>query len=535
MSILGRVSFVLALFASVLIARADRPRSPFGVSVTAVTNAGVPAARVSFDLPPQCVLYAERLHFETADEAELLPSAIPAPVLKPDPVTGQEKKIYDRSFSADVSLSNALPPSLVVRFQGCTNAACFFPDRRAFMLLPGGRFAESIATGGSEPVSTNTGPWGTLVNDFRVASRGTGYLNAKEFLGFLDASTGEHAEEGGSPLQSMGIWASIFFILLGGAGLNLTPCVLPLIPINLALIGAGSRARSRREGFKQGAIYGAGMAIAYGALGLVVVLTGAKFGTLNSSVWFNAVIAVLFVVMAVAMFDWVSIDLSRWGGAIGLRQGGAGPSASGRAIAVFGLGVFAALLAGACVAPVVISVLLLSTDLYGKGMVWGLALPFLLGLGMALPWPFAGAGLAFLPKPGRWMSRVKQGFGVLILLFAAYYAHTAYGLVRGPGVASSGGAGSAAVVDPNQALATALQQGRDQKRPVFVDFQASWCKDCVAMDSTVFNRAEVQKRLEGFIVVKYPAEHPNESPAREVLDRFNVLGLPTYLVLVPKH
>lgn len=27
--------------------------------------------------------------------------------------------------------------------------------------------------------------------------------------------------------------------------------------------------------------------------------------------------------------------------------------------------------------------------------------------GMALPWPFAGAGLTFLPKPGRWMGRTR--------------------------------------------------------------------------------------------------------------------------------
>ena len=47
-----------------------------------------------------------------------------------------------------------------------------------------------------------------------------------------------------------------------------------------------------------------------------------------------------------------------------------------------------------------------------------LLLPFLLGLGMALPWPFAGAGLSFLPKPGGWMKWVKYSFGVLILLFA---------------------------------------------------------------------------------------------------------------------
>ena len=47
---------------------------------------------------------------------------------------------------------------------------------------------------------------------------------------------------------------------------------------------------------------------------------------------------------------------------------------------------------------------------------------------MAIPWPLAGAGLTALPKPGAWMVRVKQAFGVFILATAAYYGYLAYGL-----------------------------------------------------------------------------------------------------------
>ena len=92
------------------------------------------------------------------------------------------------------------------------------------------------------------------------------------------------------------------------------------------------------------------------------------------------------------------------------------------------MGAVAALLAGACVAPVVIQVVLFSSNLYAKGNAVALALPFLLGVGMAMPWPIAGAGLAALPKPGAWMVRVKQVFGVVILATALYYGYEAYGL-----------------------------------------------------------------------------------------------------------
>ena len=215
-------------------------------------------------------------------------------------------------------------------------------------------------------------------------------------------------------------------IVLGGVALNLTPCILPMIPINLAIIGAGAQAGSKKRGFALGATYAAGMAIAYGVLGLVVVLTGSKFGTLNSSPWFNLAIASVFLFLALAMFDIVSVDLSRFQNG----SAGGGTRSKSKFIVAYTMGTVAALLAGACVAPVVISVLLQATTLHAKGITVGLLLPFLLGLGMGLPWPFAGAGLSFLPKPGKWMMRVKYGFGVMIILFAAYYGHLAFGLFK---------------------------------------------------------------------------------------------------------
>lgn len=194
-----------------------------------------------------------------------------------------------------------------------------------------------------------------------------------------------------------------------------------MIPINLAIIGAGAQAGSRRRGFLLGMAYGGAMAIVYGVLGLVVILMAGTFGTINASPWFNVGIAALFVVLGLAMFDVVTIDFSRWSS--GFRTAG---TSRGTFALAFSMGGVAALLAGACVAPVVIQVVLSSSNLYATGTTSALALPFLLGIGMAVPWPIAGAGLAALPKPGLWMVRVKQGFGVLILATAAYYGYLGY-------------------------------------------------------------------------------------------------------------
>jgi thiol:disulfide interchange protein len=517
-------------------------RSPFGVSVVTNLYADAAGLKVDFTLPADCVLYAERLHFLAADGNELTPKYIPAPLTLVDKVTGHEKKLYDRNFS--VQLEPVAGP-LLIKFQGCTNAACFFPEKRTFAVGQNGLYVETTATAtaivnvSSDP-SAPSADWQTPAKQFQVVAKQTGYVKASDFVLFLNQATSGNLQASTDPLakyKRFGLAATLCLILLGGLGLNLTPCVLPLIPINLAIIGAGKAAHSRSEGFLHGAAYGLGMSLAYGILGLAVVLTGAKFGTLNSSIWFNVVIALIFLVLSLAMFDVFHIDFGRFDRLLGKRESRVAHKTQSKWLVAFTLGAIAALLAGACVAPVVISVLLMATDMHAKGLSIGLVLPFLLGVGMALPWPFMGASLSFLPKPGKWMVGVKYTFGVAIILFALYYGNIAYGLFQSRHHQTSLAAapGSAAPVEGgDQTLASALREAHAASKPVFLDFAASWCKNCEAMDLTVFNQTNVQRRLKDFVVVRYQAERPNESPAREVLDHFNVLGLPTYVVLSSK-
>jgi thiol:disulfide interchange protein DsbD len=156
---------------------------------------------------------------------------------------------------------------------------------------------------------------------------------------------------------------------------------------------------------------------------------------------------------------------------------------------------------------------------------------------MAAPWPFAGAGISALPKPGAWMVRVKQGFGVIILLTAAYYAYTAYGIFRDRSVDPEQVASSVNEMlkegwhaDLAQGLAAAEREGK----PVLIDMWATWCKNCLTMDKTTFVDPSVKAALDGFVKIKFQAESPDESPAREVMQRFGAVGLPTYVVLTPK-
>jgi thiol:disulfide interchange protein len=234
------------------------------------------------------------------------------------------------------------------------------------------------------------------------------------------------------------------------------------------------------------------------------------------------------------MFDVVNfIDFSKFQSRFNMTPG-AGKSSF---VLAFGMGAISALLAGACVAPVVIQVIVYSSDQYTKGTESALALPFFLGLGMALPWPFAGAGLSFLPKPGVWMVRVKQGMGVFILAFAAYYGYGAWQIF------------DSTRVDPEavaEAVKERLEQGwsataceglataQAENKLVLIDMWATWCKNCLAMDKTTFEDPEVLARLESYVKIKYQAEHLNDSPASDVLDHFEGIGLPTYAILRPQ-
>ena len=136
------------------------------------------------------------------------------------------------------------------------------------------------------------------------------------------------------------------------------------------------------------------------------------------------------------------------------------------------------------------------------------------------------------------MVRVKYGFGVMIILFGAYYGHLAYGLFQTDAqfvaqARSLGGEGETNAKFTEE-LASALKASQADGKPVFVDFWASWCKNCSAMGHTTFSSATVKARLAGYHEVRLRAEKPNESPAREVLDYFKVMGLPSYVVLSSK-
>ena len=522
-----------------------------------------PGFHVNSNEPLEPFLIPTELSLEPPPGLQLVELAWPEAILLSQAGADQPLAVFEETFVIGASL--AVEESLaagsytvpgVLRYQACDETMCYLPatadlefpvtvvqTSKTVTLTHAEVFASlsfDAVTGNlpvtdpgrDDPLSGGDGNVDVLarLDRFSVAGTAGGYLSTDDFLAFVERAESGRQETGW--FEGRGPLAIVALVLIGGLALNLTPCVLPLIPINLAIIGAGTRAGSRTRGFALGSAYGLAMALAYGVLGLGVIVTAGTFGTINASPWFNLGIALLFVVLGLAMFDILTIDFSKFQAALapGRSRG------HGSFLVAFAMGGVAALLAGACVAPVVIQVIVFSSSLYAAGATVALALPFLLGLGMALPWPVAGAGLSVIPRPGPWMVRVKQAFGVFILGTAIYYGSLAYGLFSQRWVDPEDVANSVQAMlaegwhaSLDQGLLTALEE----QKPVLVDVWATWCKNCLIMDRTTLQNPVVQTALDGYVKIKFQAEDPGASPANEVMTRFEGVGLPTYAILRP--
>jgi thiol:disulfide interchange protein len=136
------------------------------------------------------------------------------------------------------------------------------------------------------------------------------------------------------------------------------------------------------------------------------------------------------------------------------------------------------------------------------------------------------------------MVRVKQAFGVIILATASYYGYLGYTLFADRWVDPAEVSASVeSMIEEgwHPSLSEGLALARQEKKPVLVDLWATWCKNCLTMDRTTLRAAEVTDALSGYIKIKFQAEDPSESPAREVMQRFGAVGLPTYVILEPSE
>ena len=70
---------------------------------------------------------------------------------------------------------------------------------------------------------------------------------------------------------------------------------------------------------------------------------------------------------------------------------------------------------------------------------------------------------------------------------------------------------------------------------MLIDMWATWCKNCLTMDKTTLaGSGRSMAALDGYVKIKFQAEDPDEQPAKAVMQRFDAVGLPAYVILRPK-
>lgn len=400
-----------------------------------------------------------------------------------------------------------------------------------------------------------------------------------QFAGVLASEGGRGLEftavpgavpDGGSPIggwaASAVLWA-VLGAIAGGILLNLMPCVFPILALkalHVSKAGEGAReARSDALAYTAGTIVGTG---ALGAALLAIRAAGAQAGWAFQLQDPRTIMLLLLLAVAITANLLGLFELPVLGGR-------AQPAGS------FGTGALAAFVATPCAGPFLGAALGTALLLPPAGSI---AVFASLGLGLGLPFlliAYVPALRRRLPKPGRWMDRLKRFLaipmaasavaalwlldrqagdrGLLIggvlslgLLFAAFEA----GRLQRRGKPGAWGGAVAALLlviagvalMPRHGTVVQAVEGAEpwsearvasyaaQGKPMFVYFTADWCLSCKVNEAAAIDRGEVRDAFKSAGVKVLAGDWTNGDPAiTRFLESRGRAGVPLYLWYAP--
>ena len=453
-----------------------------------------------------------------------------------------------------------------LRYQACDDNACYPPRTQPIEIVvpiadkegaPNPKYDEAI--GAAQPADA---PSSSGLVEY---SSGTGGL-----VGRLEESfrTGQW------------VWFTLI-LFVSGLALNLTPCVLPLIPITLGFFSMQSRGQvGQRVGLS--ALYALSMASMYAVLGTAASLAGKAFGFQFQNPWVLGTLIALIVLFALALFGVYKFQvppaLMRY---VGARQGWLG--------AIL-MGLLAGVAAAPCIGPVIAALISIVAAL-ANPMIGFLAF---LALGLGLGAPYFVAGLFYdrvqkrIPRSGEWTILMERIFGVLLLGVALFFASSlmspqTYGWawvaflglsalyflfgerkeITQPRVMrfkqAIGVAFAAIMVNNalsmtrpkveimvNNALSMTrpkveiawepyslqrLEQAKADGKPVIIDFTATWCQACGELKHFTFTDPAVVRESERFVRLVLDATTESDPTVQDALKRHAVVGLPTVIFI----
>ncbi len=364
--------------------------------------------------------------------------------------------------------------------------------------------------------------------------------------------------------QSPFIFISVFFL---GLGLNLTPCVYPMLSITISLF-RGSEHEPHSRAFVKALAYVLGMVTMYSVLGLAAAMTGSFFGEWLRNFWVQLTTGILVIGLAFSMLGLYQFRLPSW--LVPPHQG----AAKGALLSFFVSGLLVGIVAAPCMGPAVL--VLLAFVSVQQNMVFGFSLFFVMALGLGLPYLVLGTYsglLRKLPKSGAWLVWFERLMGVVLLTFGIFYVAIAFKwpflkwIV--PGAFVAGGfylgwiersarlakkflafqwiLGAFAVAiglffffTPKSGMVWEkyhtgiLGEASALGQPVILDFYADWCIPCHELDQFTYSDPRVIAMLKDFRKIKVDATSEDTDEIREVIRQFDVFGVPTIIFLDEK-
>lgn len=215
--------------------------------------------------------------------------------------------------------------------------------------------------------------------------------------------------------QNLDLSSNLAFIIvfISGVIVSFTPCVYPLLPVTVGLIGARAGG-SKSKGFFLSLVYVSGIALVYSILGAIASITGRVFGSLTNKpiVYFG--VGNIFLLLGLSMLGVFNIPLPKMLWRPNLKTSGIAQA--------FLLGLVSGLIVGPCTAPVLGALLVFVGT--KQNVLYGMSLLFVFAYGMGTLLILVGTFTSFLttiPKSGEWMERIKKVCGWVLILAAEYF------------------------------------------------------------------------------------------------------------------
>jgi thiol:disulfide interchange protein DsbD len=317
---------------------------------------------------------------------------------------------------------------------------------------------------------------------------------------------------------------ALVLIFFFGFLTSLTPCVYPLIPITLAVLGT-KEDRSKLHSFLISISYVVGIGLTYALLGVIAAQTGQLFGAFIGHPIVIIAMSLIFFIMALSLIGLFELQLPAF-----IRNRLANTKTNKGFLGAFLSGLLAGVIASPCVGPVLVGVLAYIAQTQNSSL--GFILLFTFAMGFGLLFIALGTFSQFasrLPRSGAWMNTIKYILAACLMGMSLYYA---WPLVKNH-LPQSSTTAKKSDVEWQKFHPSLVKKAKADGKPVIIDFYADWCASCVEMDQLTFSVKEVANKSKEFVMLKVDATTPFD----ELLDwqqAYKVYGLPTMIFINSK-